>query len=83
MIRRLTLRQREMLERIASIVESQGKRLLADWPGCTPSKWVFLVELTETHHLRRDVINQLVAKGYLDKRPTDGWGPEVKVREQV
>lgn len=77
----LSWTQVETLERIRSIQELQAKQLAEfcrDNPGSYPSPWISVVTLTNTHHLRRATIKALVAKGFLEERPTDGWGPEVK-----
>jgi hypothetical protein len=50
-----------------------------EYTHCTPSQWVSIVTLTNTHHVSHRDIKSLVVKGYLQERPTDGWGPEVLV----
>lgn len=73
----MTKPQREALERFRAVRDIRTRRLLKDHPGCTPSRWVTLADLVQTHGLRRATIAALVRKGRLLERPSDGFGPEV------
>lgn len=81
----LTCNQRDALQRVRSIRDlhmASLRKAIAEnsWmEGCTPSEWVPWVTLVQTHHINKGTISQLVKKGYLEMRPTDGWGPEVRV----
>jgi hypothetical protein len=82
----LTTRQREALLKIKTVRDLQVKQLEqsirsmgAEYTHCTPSQWVSVATLTNIHHVSRRDIESLVAKGYLQERPTDGWGLEVFV----
>jgi hypothetical protein len=82
----LTLRQREALLKIKTVRDLQVKQteqsirsMGPEYAHCTPSQWVSVITLTNTHHVSHRDIKSLVAKGYLQERPTDGWGPEVLV----
>jgi hypothetical protein len=82
----LTARQREALLKIKTVRDLQVKQteqsiqsMGPEYTHCTPSQWVSVVTLTNTHHVSHRDIKSLVVKGYLQERPTDGWGPEVLV----
>jgi hypothetical protein len=82
----LTARQREALLKIKTVRDLQVKQteqsiqsMGPEYTHCTPSQWVSIVTLTNTHHVSHRDIKSLVVKGYLQERPTDGWGPEVLV----
>lgn len=83
----MTATQRDTLERIKSVVELHAKQLAEAFPDgmdgkpVTASKWVFVEELSRVHHLRRSSIRALVKQGFLEERPSGGWGPEVRVKE--
>lgn len=74
-----TVRQTDALERIKIVIDLRRKRLLAEYPDCTPSEWVTVAELVRVYLLHRGEINALVAKGWLELRQSDiGEGPEVR-----
>ncbi len=88
---KLTLAQRDALEKIRIIHAMWVKRFYAEifpdvkdmQPTPTPTSWTSEVELRYTHKMRRDTLEALVKKGYLERRRTDGWGNEVRIVEQT
>lgn len=81
----LSITQRNVLERIRAVVLLQIER---GWQaikehehlaGCTPTEWVSLYALERTHHQPHRAIKALIRKGFLEVRPTNGWGPEVRL----
>jgi hypothetical protein len=89
----LTQKQRRTLEEIKIIIEVRRKSMWESITQLYPSgtmfydgvekpiilsEWVPLNTLVGAHHVNRGTIRQLVAKGALLYRPSDGAGVEVK-----
>ncbi len=82
----LTISQRDALLTIKVVHDLFVKRFhddkLADlFPGenVTPSEWSLVATLEQTHKIHYRIIDALVKKGFLEKRSTDGFGPEVRL----
>lgn len=77
-MRNLTPKQIAVLQRIDVVREQTSARLLADCPGCTPTEYVSVYRLVRIHKQDRRVIDALIAKGWLEARPTSWQGLEVR-----
>ncbi len=85
----MTVNQRDTLLRIEIVRDQFIERfytenmaaMFPDVPNIRPSEWVSVYTLTKVHHLSNRNIKALVKKGYLEIRPTDGFGNEVRIKE--
>lgn len=92
-IKRLTENQAKTLEKIKAAMAATRRRTEADirqaFPNMTMvydgvekpitiSEWMPYYHLCEVFRVNRGTLNQLIRKGYILKRDTDGFGPEVK-----
>ncbi len=83
-MKRLTSNQREALEKIERVRDRFEKRFVDEQLAkhfdipCTPSEWVSQIDLQVTYKVKRNDIEALVKKGFIERRPTDGFGPEVR-----
>lgn len=81
---KLTDKQRKILSYLSIILENQKRRIAQDVasgmlpPGSYASEWVFVTELENACKTSYRDILSLVKKGWLEVRPTDGWGNEVR-----
>lgn len=75
----LTRLQQESLNQIKVIQQAQVARLQRDYPGCTPSMWVFVDTLVSIYKLKPRDIKALINKGYLISKPSDGFGTQVLI----
>ena len=74
----LTKKQRDTMLRIRVVLDQETKELLANCPGCNPTKYVNVHRLVVVHKQERKVIDALIAKGFLECQETDGHGNEVR-----
>ena len=47
------------------------------YANARPSRWVLEYTLCRVHHLNRGSLNALVSRGILERRPSNGGGPEL------
>ena len=80
----LTETQRQAMRRIHAVRDLWFQRHAADVASgllpatSTASEWVSVDLLRHTNYVPGRTIDALVRKGYLLRRDTDGFGPEVK-----
>ncbi len=81
----MTFTQRDALQGIRVIIKQEAERIQREYPNggmdgkpVTPSSWVFIHTLTRIHHFRLATIRALVRQGWLEERPSGGFGPEVR-----
>ena len=72
-------KQIETLRQIVQIHKELVSYVAENFPENRASEWFFLYHLTDTHKLDGRTLNALIRKGCLEKKPSDGFGPQVRI----